>query len=105
MPGTIRRGANAIAFAVRLTPKSAHNMIEGWAVAADGKIHLKARVRAVPEDGKANTALIALVAGALNVPKSAVRIASGRTARLKIVEVAGAADVLAARIEALGMTK
>ena len=103
MPNAIR--ANAIAFAVRLTPKGGRDAIEGWAVAADGKRHLKARVRAVPEDGKANAALIALVADALDVPKSDVRIASGQSARLKILEVAGATQFLAARIEALGKPK
>lgn len=91
-----------VTFHVRLTPKGGRDAIEGWAKASDGSEHLKARVRAVPEDGKANAALIALLAAKLDVPKSAVRIASGATARLKRIEIAGDARTLAARLEGLG---
>ena len=42
---------------VRLTPKAATDALQGFATAADGSVHLKARVRAVPEKGAANAAL------------------------------------------------
>jgi len=89
----------AVSFYVRLTPKGGRDAVEGWEAAADGSRRLKARVRAVPEDGKANTALVALLAETLRVPKSAVRIVSGATARLKRIEIAG--EDIAARLEAL----
>ncbi len=76
--------------------------MEGWAEGAGGQRYLKARVRAVPEGGKANAALIALLAETLDVPKSALRIASGASARLKRIEIAGDSGKLAARLEALG---
>ena len=95
----VRAQAGAVSFHVRLTPKGGRDAVEGWEQACDGSEHLKARVRAVPEDGKANTALIALLADTLAVPKSAIRIASGATSRLKRVEVAGDAAKLAARLE------
>lgn len=66
---------------------------------AQGAKLLKARVRAAPENGKANLALVELLADTLGVAKSAVRIVSGATARRKIVEIEG--DV-AQRLEALG---
>jgi uncharacterized protein YggU (UPF0235/DUF167 family) len=91
-----------VSFQVRLTPKGGRDAVEGWVEGADGAVHLKARVRAAPEDGKANAALIALLAESLDVPKSAVRIASGTTARLKRVEIAGDGKALAARLEGLG---
>jgi len=91
-----------VSFQVRLTPKGGRDAVEGWAESADGTVHLKARVRAVPENGKANMALVELLAGTLAVPKSAVRIASGATGRLKRVEIAGDAKILAARLEGLG---
>ena len=72
------------------------------ALAADGKSHLKARVRAMPEDGKANAALIALLAKELGVTKSARAITSGEKARLKTIAVAGDTSVLAARLEMFG---
>lgn len=63
---------------------------------------LRVRVRAVPDKGKANAAVIALLAKALGVSKSAVKLVSGDTARLKTVEIEGDSATLAARIEALG---
>ena len=87
---------------IRLTPKGGRDAVEGWATGADGRPYLKARVRAVPENGKANTALIELLCATLKVPKASVRIASGASARLKRVEISGDGAALAARLEALG---
>ena len=102
MPPSVRRGNGCVGFGVRLTPKGGRDAIEGWINFPPEAKYLKARVRAVPEDGKANAALIALLAETLRVPKSAVRIVSGGAARLKKVEVSGDSNVLAARLEALG---
>lgn len=54
---------------------------------ADGRPLLKLRVSAAAADGAANAAVIALVAKRLKLPKSAVRIASGETARIKRLEI------------------
>jgi len=59
-------------------------------------------VRVAAESGKANAALIALLAELLRVPKSAVRIASGGASRRKRIEIAGDGDAIAARLEAIG---
>lgn len=85
-------------FRVRLTPKGGRDAIEGWWKDSEGHAALKARVAAPPEDGKANFALIGLVARALEVRKSDVRIASGATSRLKTIEVQGDEALLAARL-------
>lgn len=85
-----------IIFAVRLSPKGGRDAIEGWQRGADGLEYLKARVSAAPHDGKANEALIALLARALGVAKSKVRIVSGASSRIKRVEVDGDAAELAA---------
>ena len=91
-----------LSFHVRLTPKGGRDAVEGWAAASDGALHLKARVRAVPEDGKANEALIGLLAKTLSLPKSTFRIASGATSRLKRIEIAGEnLGPIAALLEAL----
>jgi uncharacterized protein (TIGR00251 family) len=47
-----------------------------------------ARVKAPPVDGKANAALIALIAGKFGVPKSRVAIKSGASGRTKRVLIA-----------------
>jgi hypothetical protein len=88
---------------VRLTPKASVDRLDGPGSDAAGALFLRARVRAVPEKGAANTALEALLAKALGVPKSAVRVDKGATGRLKIVAVRGGSDVLARAKHVLGM--
>lgn len=63
---------------------------------------LRVRVKAVPDKGKANAAVIGLLAKALGVPKSALTLIAGDTARLKTIDIAGDPAQLAARIEAMG---
>jgi uncharacterized protein len=52
---------------------------EGW----------RARVAAVPERGRANDALCALLADVLHVPRASVRVVGGRTGRHKVAEIDG----------------
>jgi uncharacterized protein YggU (UPF0235/DUF167 family) len=77
---------------VRLTPRGGRDRIDGWADDPErpGQKLLRARVAAPPVDGAANAALVRLIAGALGVPKSAVALVAGQTARIKTVEVTGA---------------
>lgn len=77
---------------VRLTPNGGADRIDGRAMDADGGAYLKARVRAAPEDGKANAALEALIAKAFGVAKGKVSVARGATARLKTIDIEGASD-------------
>ncbi|MBA4801017.1 MAG: DUF167 domain-containing protein [Euryhalocaulis sp.] len=84
---------------VRLTPNASGDRFEGAFRDAAGRQYLKARVRAVPEKGKANTALIALAAKALSVPKGAVTLESGSTSRLKTLHISESGAL--ARAEAL----
>ena len=84
---------------VRLTPNARRNGIAGIAEGADGTRRLKVSVTAVPEGGKANAALIRLLAKSWGLPKSAISIKSGATARTKTLLVAGRPGPLLARIE------
>lgn len=70
---------------VRLTPKASHTKIGEMALDADGQAYLKVYVTAVPEDNKANKALIALLAKTFHIPKSSLYIISGLTDRRKII--------------------
>ena len=54
-----------------------------------GRDILKLRVKAAATEGAANAAVIALLAKALRIPKSAIRIVAGETGRLKRLEVEG----------------
>jgi hypothetical protein len=94
-----RRTASGLIVRLRLTPGSSRDAIEGVAPTAEGPA-LKARVRAVPEDGAANAAAAALLAKWLGVPKSAVAIASGHKSRVKCFRVAGEAGAIEARLAA-----
>jgi uncharacterized protein YggU (UPF0235/DUF167 family) len=61
------------------------------------------RVTAAPERGKANDAVVRLVAATLDVPRAAVTIVSGHGTRDKTVEVFGAdRDSVEAALEAAG---
>jgi hypothetical protein len=90
-----------ILLAVRLTPNGGRDALEGVEIAGDGLAHLKARVTAVPEKGKANKALIALLAKAIKVPKSEITVVTGETARQKILRIEGDPEDLKSRIDAL----
>ena len=73
--------------AVRLTPRGGRDAAQGWRQDADGRAYLKVRVSAPPVEGAANAALIAFLAKALDRPRSSLKIVSGETARLKLVEI------------------
>ena len=72
---------------VRLTPRASNTELAGWQAGV-----LRVRVTAPPVDGRANEALVRLLADALDLPRSAVRIVSGRTSRDKQVAVDGLAQ-------------
>jgi uncharacterized protein YggU (UPF0235/DUF167 family) len=72
---------------VRLTPRAGTDRVDG---VVDGV--LRARVTAAPVDGGANEALCRLLARELGVPRTGVRVVSGATARVKVVEVGGVGD-------------
>jgi uncharacterized protein (TIGR00251 family) len=84
-----RFSTQGISVAVRVTPRSARDEVDGLETLADGRIVLKVRVRAIADGGEANRAVIELIAKALGVLKARVRIRSGMTSRLKQIAVDG----------------
>ena len=96
-----RRCEGGVELFVRLTPKSSRDEVEGVERSADGRAHLKARVRAVPEKGKANQALVRLLADTLRLPVRDLAVVAGETARLKTVRIAGDADAAEAALALL----
>lgn len=103
MGDPIRMREDGIDLVVRLTPKSSVDALEGAVEAADGSVHLKARVRAVPEKGAANAALEKLLAKALGVPVSTVKVVAGGTSRLKTVRITGDTAALGEAAERLAV--
>lgn len=92
--------AGGLALHIRLTPRASRDEITGTIAVPDGLL-LAARVRAVPEKGAANAALVQLVADAMNVPLRAVSVAVGGRSRLKVLLVQGHPATLEQRIAAL----
>jgi uncharacterized protein YggU (UPF0235/DUF167 family) len=86
---------------VRLTPKSSADKIGSVEQLSDGKAHLTARVRAIPDKGAANAALEKLLASVLGLPRSDVNIVSGSTSRLKTVRLDGDPEKLRAVLDAI----
>ena len=90
--------ADGVRVAIRLTPKASRNAIAGIAEAGQGEAVLKVMVTAVPEAGKANEALIKLLAKEWGVAKSSISLVAGATDRNKILHIAGDAGDLMARL-------
>ncbi len=79
---------------VRVIPRSSKNSIE-WEEGG-----LRVRLTAPPVDGAANTALVALLAQCLAIPKRDIQIIHGTTGRSKIIEISGiSAETLEKRIK------
>jgi uncharacterized protein (TIGR00251 family) len=72
---------------VKVIPGASQNKIVGWIGNA-----VKIRVQAPPEKGKANAAVISLLADFLNIPAKRLSICAGHASQNKIVEVQGVSD-------------
>ena len=72
---------------IKLTPKASINSIEGLFQDENGVFWLKVKVTTVPENGKANKALINLLSKALKIPKSDFSFVMGEIDRYKILSL------------------
>lgn len=90
-PAFLRRGGAGITVELRVQPRARRTGVE------DGYI-LKVLVSAPAEDGKANAAVIEMLAREWRLPRSAFAILRGTTARQKVVAIAGDPEELARRI-------
>ena len=80
--------AGGLTLAVNAAPKVSHNAVVGVMETPDGHA-LKVAVTAPPDKGKANAAVAVVVAKALGVSKSAVRVVSGATDCGKLLRIDG----------------
>ena len=92
--------ADGLIVTVRLTPRGGCDAIGGVETLADGRVVLKARVRAAPSGGAANAALVALLAKALRVAQGRMAIVAGESARIKRVKISGTGPELATALGA-----
>jgi uncharacterized protein len=80
----LKKFADGREFSVRVTPKAARNSVE---TGAEGVSDLRVRVTVVPEDGKANKAVIKLLAKSLGVAKTRLELLRGASGRDKVFRV------------------
>jgi len=90
--------ADGVLVTIRLTPKGGRDAIDGVEHLADGQCVLKARVRAAPNEGEANTALVSLLARTIRVAPRSIDLVSGAAARIKRLKIAGEPEVLSAAL-------
>jgi uncharacterized protein YggU (UPF0235/DUF167 family) len=91
---------DGVTVAVKVQPKSRRPGLHGVHPGADGP-RLRIAVTEPADRGAANRAACAVLAGALDVPPSAVRVMAGAASREKLLRVAGDPNTLAARLAAL----
>lgn len=96
--------ADGLVVTVRLTPKGGRDAIEGVEHLADGRCVLKARVRAAPSDGEANSALARLLAQTLRIAPREIALVGGATSRLKRMLIRGDVHAVAAALERIRET-
>ncbi len=90
---------DALVVAVRIVPKAGANAIAGIETDATGRPRLKVRVTAVPESGKANAALIRLLAKTWGLAPTTISVARGARDRNKELRIAGDGAALQDRLE------
>ena len=91
--------ASGIRLRLRVTPKSRREGPQGFVELPEGGSALKLGINAAPEDGKANAAVVALLARALSVAKAAITVAAGAKDRRKLVDIQGDPAALEAALE------
>ena len=90
--------ADGVRVAVRLSPRGRADRLDGIARLADGAAVLKAAVTAPPADGRANDALLRLLAREWGVPRRDLAIVGGQKSRSKTIHVAGEPALLLKRL-------
>ena len=80
----IERTSEGVRLRVRVQPRASRTEVAGLYGDA-----VRIRLTAPPVDGAANVELLSFLAEKLSVPRSAVRLVSGKTSRSKVVSVGG----------------
>jgi uncharacterized protein (TIGR00251 family) len=91
-PAFVRRTVAGVTVELRVQPRARRTALD-----CTGRT-LKAQVTAPAADGKANAAVIELLAKSWRLPKSAFAVTRGATSRDKVISIAGEPALLVARI-------
>ena len=99
--GWLSRHPGGARVALKVLPRAGSNGVQGIEVDGTGQARLAVRVNAPPEAGKANAALIKLLARRWRMPQRSLEVVSGAGARLKVLQVHGAPDAVIERLRAV----
>lgn len=94
-PAFLRRAEGGVTIEVKARPRARRNLLD-----CSGAGALSAQVTAPAEDGRANRAIVELLAGEWRLPKSSFEVTKGATARDKVLSISGESAALAGRIAA-----
>jgi uncharacterized protein len=87
MAAFLRRDGSDLLVAIRLTPRASRDAIGALWQDAQGQGWLQASVTAPPDKGRANAALIALLAKRFKVAQSSILLETGEVSRLKRLRI------------------
>lgn len=90
---------DGVRLSVRLQPGASAERIIGLIAEAGGGLALKVAVTAPPIEGRANDALLRLLAKTMGLPKRDLNLTRGAADRQKLVHVAGDAVLLMPRLK------
>ena len=96
--GPIIPTRDGVRVAIRLSPGARSERLLGISLAAEGGRVVKASVTAPAQDGRANEALLQLLAKAWRLPRRDLSIVAGAASRRKMVCVAGDPHQLIAKL-------
>lgn len=100
-----RTSDDGVRVTLKVQPRATRARIDGIAADANGESVLRVRVSAAPEGGKANEAVIGLLAKAWGMPKSALAIISGARGRTKTVLITGEPERLMNKLNNWNMAR
>ena len=101
MASWLTRNAAGARVSLKVTPCAGRDDVRGIEVDAGNRGYLAVRVSAPPEGGKANAALIRLLARRWRIASRDLRVVSGAGSRRKVLQIQGPPDALIARLEAI----
>jgi uncharacterized protein len=101
LDGPLFPARSGLRLAVRLSPRAKADRLDGIARATDGRRVVTAMVKAPPEGGRANEALLQLLARIWHLPRRDLSIVAGAASRNKTVHIAGHPPLLYDRLTAL----
>jgi uncharacterized protein len=98
-PSPFSLAADGLRVRIHARPGGRRDGIEGLRAEAGGGGALRVTVRAAAEDGKANAAIVKLLAGEWELPRASISLLTGAKDRRKSFHLAGEPQALLARLE------